>query len=1175
MAVLRDGRRTVKKSVILTLMAITALFSTSCGDLMNPNFDEPVREFFEKYTDSAMIDHHTMASYPQNSMGITCIPCNEDCVIEFYLINPQLYTLTPIFTFKDGTSFTPGTDLTFVQNANDKSKLKLTFKQSFIQSRDSTLDHKDISGTVSMRESLSGRVFESYPVNLHANTLPPYPQGAVVLVTTAEPKKYVLCFNMPSKNDIKDIHRDIKTLRIESNGSVKNRWIFLTTDSSGNLSYAADEIGTTPTNFKTSVLSGEITENTDTDAAGLGFTAEENPVYIFTNDNLVPITSNIYYKIIIEDEEGLSSSATTSVYSQKIDMPKASAVSNAEHERVEIVNDADTAATEIVQNEDGAGYVKLILPTVSTTGLSVSSCTVDYEIYGGASFTTLLGKGSINSTKEIPLPPVECKIKAYARNPAYVSSDFATFHVKPVCTKIYVDASGSESGWGTKSRPLNKISKVLEEDLFTDKTNSENTIVLLSDLEDGGISLSEKYCFTLTSQDSGGKAQTHTITPSASGSNFMSLAASSEIAIENTCISGFTGGAFAVADASLTLTDVEVSSNSSSANGGAFYLSNKDSSVTLCGRTVVKSNTAASGNGAYVGNKEAVLSINDASYFDQQDDVYLCADAVLYANASCTAPKIACLRPASYPEDPVVDKVKLLELTVNAINYSIDAEACSTFCNSRVSVAKNPADPDLEYYVVYSDFYRAGILAKGTSANVKTKLPDKVIFRQLYHRGIYLTFYATDGSGNRLSPQQSSVKVKLRSDVLSSGTKENGYVKHTIPSAIENMMDEDCKIDGEQVSVELSIRVSGIVYSATEDIVASSEIEDASTFANVVDFINTLDDSSDQTIDLVADIEVTDNTPLLGTAEHKFNGTFDGHGHTITLNRSGKNRMAAIADYVGPNGVIKNVVIDGSYRNEPSGNNSLISAGVAVENDGLIINCVNYLNLTVKSTNDTGGIVGVNRGKVVNCANFGNISNERSASWAMLCGVFGGIAGRSDGSSIIENCFNCGTIKSTKTSSMSSAPNNLPAAITGNQATNASGYNCYWKDGCVIRNCGSEGAAYNSYTFKNSVLSLFWSYDTIPGNTNAALDLSSKHGESQIYSCGTFSSSSSEIVPGTEQNSERAQTLQYTGNLLEAMNAYVNGKSNKYNFNGTDIDLLEWEADSAHSGYPKLKFSNP
>ena len=372
---------------------------------------------------------------------------------------------------------------------------------------------------------------------------------------------------------------------------------------------------------------------------------------------------------------------------------------------------------------------------------------------------------------------------------------------------------------------------------------------------------------------------------------------------------------------------------------------------------------------------------------------------------------------------------------------------------------------------------------------------------------------------------------------------------------------------GETVTVDLSIRVSGIVYSATEDIVKSSAITDAASLANAIDFVNTLEDTSDQTIDLAQDITITDSTPLLGTSTHKFNGTFDGHGHTITLSKTPKNRTAAIADFVGPNGVIQNVVIKGNYTNTLNTKSSVQTGGVVAENEGLIINCVNYLDIEVKSVNDSGGIAFVNRGKIVNCANFGNIANNTSAFWAGIYGKIGGIAGRSEGNSLIENCFNCGKISSTCNDDVITATNGLPGAITGSQSGTSTGQNCYWKESCVQRGSDTRTEAYNSFAFKNSLLSFFWSYSVRGGILR-----NSKNNETFIYSCGTFADASSDIVAGTEQNSERAQTLTYTGNLLKVMNDYVNGKSKKYTFNGEDIDLLEWEADPAHQGYPKLKF---
>lgn len=1124
--------------------------------------DEPVRGFFKEYTETAAIERHEYAeAVAIDRYGIDCLSSEKDKEIYLYLRNPQLYDLE-LRIFSDLGEAEPA-NFSIVQNP-DKISSTITLKESFLTSIECGECGRNFSPRISVVQKKYGRKFADYSFALKINSVPPVPYGAVVLVTSGQGKKYVLCLNLPDKDDVTGIHRDIKTLTIESNGFVKKRKIYFSKGADGTLSYA-DETGVAFTDVKNSVSTDEISVNEDEGAAHLDFEKGENPLYFFTGDDLVPISNNITYKITLEDEDGLSSTASTSVYSQKLEKPGATAVNIADNEAVQLSKEADAAVTEIIQNDDGAGYVKLILPTRSTTGLSVSSCSVVYEIYDDSA-TTLLGRGTVNSSMEIPVPPFECKIKAYAENPAYVPSDLAWFHVKPVCTKLFVSESGSarsEGGWGTKKKPFNKISTVLEADLFAVKTDSENTIILLSDIKDENISITEKSRFTLTSQDLNGNTAVHTITPisETSSSAFMSLGSGSSIFIDNVCIKGFTSGsggaAFSVADARLCLTDVELISNTASEDGGVLYLSDSNSSIVLSGKTIVSSNGANSRNGAFIANKNAALSINDDSYFALNDKVYLCEGAVLYANAMCSAEKIACISLEKYPADPAATKTKLLSPSdPNPLNFD--------FCNSRVTVA--PDSNNLEYYIVYSDNDRCGILAKGTTANVSIKLPDSVIFNQRYMKGICLSFYATDLNGNRLNPQKSSIKVKLRSDELYSETKLNEYAKITdlqnLESKIENGM-----IGGDKVTVELSIKISGIVYSTTQDIIKATEIVDAVTFANAVDIINMLEDSSGVYIEIKNDIEVTNNTPLLGTSSHKFNGTFDGKGHTVTLKRNPCGRTAAIADYVGPSGVVKNVVISGNYSNTDNTKAGIQTGGVAAENEGLIINCVNYLNITVKSTNDSGGIAFVNRGKIVNCANFGNIANDTNAYWAGIYGKVGGISGRNEGTGLIENCFNYGNITSTCDDDVTVATNGLPGAITGSQSGTATGKNCYWKEACVMRGSETNNEAYNSYAFKNSLLSFFWSY-----NVNRLIVKDSKFNETFIYSCGTFADDSSEIVAGTEQNSERVQTLTYTGNLLNVMNAYVNANNKKYRFNGTEVDLLEWVADSSPDGYPKLKF---
>lgn len=187
---------------------------------------------------------------------------------------------------------------------------------------------------------------------------------------------------------------------------------------------------------------------------------------------------------------------------------------------------------------------------------------------------------------------------------------------------------------------------------------------------------------------------------------------------------------------------------------------------------------------------------------------------------------------------------------------------------------------------------------------------------------------------------------------------------------------------------------------------------------------------------LMADIEIT--APY-GNSSQKFTGTFDGNGHTITLNINDNilNNGGAFS-YIGQTGTVKDLIIFGSI----TGNNNI--GGIAGKSEGTIENCYNAAN--VIGNRYVGGIAGYLGEKniaafVENCSNTGNISATASKRGQ---GQAGGIAGYiQNSSSVISNCCNSG------------------AVTAKTQAGAIAGYcqgtvkNCYWD---MTRSAGDKAA---------------------------------------------------------------------------------------------------------------------
>ena len=176
---------------------------------------------------------------------------------------------------------------------------------------------------------------------------------------------------------------------------------------------------------------------------------------------------------------------------------------------------------------------------------------------------------------------------------------------------------------------------------------------------------------------------------------------------------------------------------------------------------------------------------------------------------------------------------------------------------------------------------------------------------------------------------------------------------------------------------------------------------------------------------LTADITVTapygnDITGFTG-----FTGTFDGNGHTVTLDIAASTANVGLFSKLADGAVVKNVKVDGTV----SGTEGV--AGIAAQANGATISgCINCAIISATGRY-VGGIVGkLQGGTVENCYNTGAISSSRNRPAVNL----GGIVGYIDESATVKNCYNVGEITVT------------------NKATNMAGI-AGWCVASTVENC--------------------------------------------------------------------------------------------------------------------------
>lgn len=136
-----------------------------------------------------------------------------------------------------------------------------------------------------------------------------------------------------------------------------------------------------------------------------------------------------------------------------------------------------------------------------------------------------------------------------------------------------------------------------------------------------------------------------------------------------------------------------------------------------------------------------------------------------------------------------------------------------------------------------------------------------------------------------------------------------------------------------------------------------------------------------------------------------FTGTFDGNGHTVTLNITAKTNYVGLFKTLAGGAVVKNVITAGSVTT--TGKKCVAGiAGYATDNVK-IENCKNTASIT--GNKNVGGILGeaynneesISVG-IKNCANEGAVNGTGSA--------VGGIVGKMEGQNSIIDCYNRGNI---------------------------------------------------------------------------------------------------------------------------------------------------------------------
>lgn len=219
---------------------------------------------------------------------------------------------------------------------------------------------------------------------------------------------------------------------------------------------------------------------------------------------------------------------------------------------------------------------------------------------------------------------------------------------------------------------------------------------------------------------------------------------------------------------------------------------------------------------------------------------------------------------------------------------------------------------------------------------------------------------------------------------------------------------------GRNVMAPLTLTIDGSTTKEEISLMGAGTQEDPYKVFNVAD-LNALRQKVAQGetgnyFRLTSDLTISDGWTPIGTSTNKFSGTFDGNGHTLTLNIQPNASFFGLFGYIN-NATIENLTLEGdAWTGEYNNMGALCGQASGTNN---ITNCTNGIAIT--GTYSVGGLIGSVSGPTTleGCINNAAIKATGSNS---STGV-GGIIGTASGAIIISECLNTETIQSTDNNS--------------------------------------------------------------------------------------------------------------------------------------------------------------
>ena len=438
-------RKTRLKYALLSLLAGFIMLFISCdfGTIFEPDFNSPVKDYFDTYTNHAAIEKHEISNAAYNdSSARLCLDSSQACTVTYFLRNPQKYTLSLGDEFRNLTGINTSS-VKIIQSA-DKSYITLTLPQDFLVDSD---EGQDISPTVTLYEPLTGRYFPEYSFSLYCNSRPPVLYNATVMNDSNT--SFVIAFDMPDAPELALRHKDLAFFNV---GGVNYP---LQIDQSGNFTFDDTE----------RFLTGA---QTFTQIGDKSFTHTNRSVYFKTGDAFS--NGDKEYIITLIDKSGLESQTLASTKITKLAPPSAlfENVEISESEKKIISKTSESQLPEIILKE----------PLKDHLDNPVSGATVHYVLYNKDQ-SKILGQGNFTGQKVLSLAVEDYILVAYAEKANYEASKQTKFKIRVVDAMIYIEeGADSASAVGTKEKPFASIAAAISDINSEDRNDATMDYIL-------------------------------------------------------------------------------------------------------------------------------------------------------------------------------------------------------------------------------------------------------------------------------------------------------------------------------------------------------------------------------------------------------------------------------------------------------------------------------------------------------------------------------------------------------------------------------------------------------------------------------------------------------------------------------------------------------------------------